>query len=884
MIKKTSLFLFVILLSTILSAQNIVVESFTHLETDLTANLDGTTVYDQNGEKCALIKVRSNPPTKDFIFDLGVLGVVETRYDGPDIWLYVPYGVNKITIKHPQLGVLENYDLGVSLKKATTYMLSLRVGRVQTIIEEQITKQYLQFNITPADAFLEVNGEAWTLQDGSAAELLDYGRYEYRISAKDYHEEVGVINLGSEKKTLNVDLRPAYGWIEVKGSGDLVGAKVYVDNTSVGSIPFKSDKLSSGEHILRVVQKMYKDYIEKITVSDNQTLTINPVLKPNFANVTFSTLDGAEIWVDRKLHGTTSWTGRVEYGDHEIEVKKASHRSQKKVYTINSESKGITINLPSPVPIYGSLAVDTKPIGSSIYINGELKGETPLLLSKILIGSYEIEVRKDGKLPLKSTLTINESEMFKFQGELSDDPKVHRSETTIENKPLFDENIYKLKEKGADLVFDVNGVQFTMKYVEGGTFTMGANNGSYSEKPAHEVKLDGYYIGETEVTQALWVAVMGSNPSASYSSARGDNKPVNKVSWNDCQDFIKKLNNLTGQTFSLPTEAQWEFAARGGNLSKGYKYAGSNTLSLVARLDDNVHPVAEKKPNELGLYDMSRNVQEWCNDWYGIDYYRSSPKINPQGPSSNPDSYRVHRGGGCYSDPSYCSVFARHRDKATSTNSCRGLRLVLNSSLKSSKQHVTNSVSNEQLVSITKNDGTILVNETFSSSSSSWEISSDGEVAYQGGKMIFKDTKDHGWAKCIYNLPRNLTNEDFELNFSMKIKISQEGTSIFFFLGSEYDKSYTFGISLIANPNELAFTSGTYSDMYCYKNFFYTQYSPFVKHRFTMIKRGRNVEWYVDGNLLFSTNIKLNIDMTKVGFFLSSHHAIEVDYLTIKLL
>ena len=243
--KKLFLLLFSILFFTILSAQNIVVESFTHLETDLTANLDGTTVYDQNGEKCALIKVRSNPPTKDFIFDLGVLGVVETRYDGPDIWLYVPYGVNKITIKHPQLGVLENYDLGVSLKKATTYMLSLRVGRVQTIIEEQITKQYLQFNITPADAFLEVNGEAWTLQDGSAAELLDYGRYEYRISAKDYHEEVGVINLGSEKKTLNVDLRRAYGWIEVKGSGDLVGAKVYVDNTSVGSIPFKSDKLSS---------------------------------------------------------------------------------------------------------------------------------------------------------------------------------------------------------------------------------------------------------------------------------------------------------------------------------------------------------------------------------------------------------------------------------------------------------------------------------------------------------------------------------------------------------------------------------------------------------------------------------------------------------------
>ena len=272
------------------------------------------------------------------------------------------------------------------------------------------------------------------------------------------------------------------------------------------------------------------------------------------------------------------------------------------------------------------------------------------------------------------------------------------------------------------------------------------------------------------------------------------------------------------------------------------------------------------------------------NDWYGIDYYRSSPKINPQGPSSNPDSYRVHRGGGCYSDRSYCSVFARHRAEATSTISCRGLRLVLNSSLKSSKQHVTNSVSNEQLVSKTKNDGTILVNETFSSSSSSWEISSEGKVAYQGGKMIFKDTKGSGFAESIYNLPRNITNEDFELDFSMKIKFSKECSSIFFFLGSEYDKSYTFGSWYSSNPDQLVFQYGTYPDFNYYKEHLFTRYSPFVEHRFTMIKRGRNVEWYVDGNKLFSTNIKLNIDMTKVGFLLPNHHAIEVDYLTIKLL
>ena len=200
-----------------------------------------------------------------------------------------------------------------------------------------------------------------------------------------------------------------------------------------------------------------------------------------------------------------------------------------------------------------------------------------------------------------------------------------------------------------DKIFDINGVRFKMVYVEGGTFMMGATSeqgdDAYdSEKPAHKVTLDDYYIAETQVTQALWQAVMGNNPS---SNRRGEDLPVETISWNDCQEFIKKLNQFTREKFSLPTEAQWEFAARGGNLSKGYKYAGSNNLDEVAWFLDNsnrqTHPVAQKKPNELGLYDMSGNVKEWCNDLYNKDYYRLSPQFNPQGPMSGIE--RVLRGG-----------------------------------------------------------------------------------------------------------------------------------------------------------------------------------------------------------------------------------------------
>ena len=205
-----------------------------------------------------------------------------------------------------------------------------------------------------------------------------------------------------------------------------------------------------------------------------------------------------------------------------------------------------------------------------------------------------------------------------------------------------------LSLQSSDLVFDVNGVQFKMKYVEGGEFMMGAtaeqgDDAWDDEKPAHRVSLDSYYIGETQVTQALWKAVMGENPSR----RKDDNLPVETISWNNCQEFIQKLNQLTGRTFALPTEAQWEFAARGGNSSRGYKYAGSNDLSEVAWFGDNwggeTHSVAQKKPNELGLYDMSGNVWEWCNDWYDSNYYQSSPECNPQGPTSG--DFRVLRGG-----------------------------------------------------------------------------------------------------------------------------------------------------------------------------------------------------------------------------------------------
>ena len=233
-------------------------------------------------------------------------------------------------------------------------------------------------------------------------------------------------------------------------------------------------------------------------------------------------------------------------------------------------------------------------------------------------------------------------------------------------------------DKDGNKEYTINGVRFKMIAVAGGTFTMGATseqqNYDNDEKQTHTVTLSDYYIGETEVTQELWVAVMGSNPSWFTGNMQ---RPVEYVSWDDCQTFIRKLNELTGANFRLPTEAEWEFAARGGRNSRGYQYSGSSNLGDVAWYRDNssstTHPVKTKSPNELGIYDMSGNVYEWCQDWKGP--YSSSSQTNPTGPSTG--SGRVNRGGSWYNVACYCRSANRNCNPPNNRYYSLGLRLAL---------------------------------------------------------------------------------------------------------------------------------------------------------------------------------------------------------------
>lgn len=260
-----------------------------------------------------------------------------------------------------------------------------------------------------------------------------------------------------------------------------------------------------------------------------------------------------------------------------------------------------------------------------------------------------------------------------LKDDVNDDGVVDLSDATT----LID-HVLNGVNNGSSHIFIAHNVMIEMVRVEGGTFTMGATAEQASdafsdELPTHKVTLSPFLIGKYEVSQTLWLAVMGENPSVNT----GINLPVDNVTWNECQTFITKLNELTGKNFRLLTEAEWEYAARGGNKSKGYKYSGSNNLGDVAWYVDNSnntsHAMGTKAPNELGIYDMTGNVMEWVSDWKGS--YSSGAQTNPTGPDSG--TYRVNRGGSYGNVERLSRITNRNSIDPNMSSKTMGLRLCL---------------------------------------------------------------------------------------------------------------------------------------------------------------------------------------------------------------
>ena len=426
-----------------------------------------------------------------------------------------------------------------------------------------------------------------------------------------------------------------------------------------------SAMLPYGSHTYKVEAGGYISKSGTFTISSSDMTPINVSLVSAMATVSVTCPTPAvSLYVDKKSVGTIPWTGSLKEGMHLIEAKKEGYRSQQR--TINlSQQQRLDVAFNELAAIQGNLSVNYKPFGADVYIDGKKVGQSPRVFNGILVGSHKVEIRKDGYGTDSKTVNILEGQTATLAGVLTTNAL-----SSVASGTSSSGNTITIPVK--------NGINIDMVRVEAGTFTMGATperKDPYDdEKPAHQVTLtNDYYIGKYEVTQALWKAVMDNNPS----KFKGDNLPVERVSWNDCQEFISKLNSITGKTFRLPTEAEWEYAARGGKKSRGYQYSGSSNLSDVAWYEDNsgsgTHAVGSKQANELGIYDMSGNVWEWCHDWYGK--YSSSSQTNPTGATSG--SGRVRRGGSWLGTASGCRSSCRGGFTPVLRIYYLGLRLVL---------------------------------------------------------------------------------------------------------------------------------------------------------------------------------------------------------------
>ena len=521
------------------------------------------------------------------------------------------------------------------------------------------------------------NNETWAFMTQESRQM--------KVVTKDYlplmvtFGDYGIEKLQSNRTYVLTLTKPSGAQEPVDAGGNFYAisvqpkdAKVTIDGVlqASSSDGEYSAMLAYGSHTYKVEAGGYISKSGSFTIGKGDMTPISVSLVSALATLNVSCPTPAvSLYVDKKSVGSLPWNGNLKEGMHLLEVRKDGYRSQQKTIQLAQQQK-LDVAFDALSAIQGNLSVNFKPFGSDVYVDGVKVGQSPRVFNGVLVGNHNVEIRKSGYSTSRQTVMISEGQTASISGSLTSSASSSNANVLSSGSSSLSDNTLTIPVK--------NGINIEMVKVEAGSFNMGATPEMKSpyevEKPVHRVTLtNNYYVGKYEITQALWQAVMGSNPS----HFKGDALPVEQVSWKDCQKFITKLNRLTGKNFRLPTEAEWEYAARGGNKSRGYRYSGSNTIDDVAWYENDAlsqtHPVGTKQPNELEIYDMTGNVMEWCQDWYGS--YSSSPQVNPTGAASG--SYRVVRGGGWSDSARDCRTSDRDFISPGGCSSDLGLRLVL---------------------------------------------------------------------------------------------------------------------------------------------------------------------------------------------------------------
>lgn len=365
---------------------------------------------DRNGDKCALIKIQTpnmgmtERNSLEFSADLGtethkVEGVGEVK-------LFLTEGCRTLIIMHPEYGKLI-YLMPIRVEGFKTYEMVLEAKKDGFMPGVVINSNYVLIKVTPSDALISIDGNFYP--DGSAYISVDEP-HDLVVSRSLYHDyEKTIYASPNETMTYEVKLAPAYGWLLI-GSSPESGATILINGVRKGVTPYKSDTLASGEYEVTLMREMYENVTKTVRVIDGNESEISIPMKPNFANVTISTDVESDIYIDGKMKDRGSWTGRLLQGSHKAEARKASHRTTAMALEITA-GKDESVKLDAPTPIYGAINVTSSPVEAQVYLDGAEIGKTPFVNNRILIGSHELKLVKQGCAPLVKTATVEEGKM-----------------------------------------------------------------------------------------------------------------------------------------------------------------------------------------------------------------------------------------------------------------------------------------------------------------------------------------------------------------------------------------------------------------------------------------------------------------------------------------
>jgi formylglycine-generating enzyme required for sulfatase activity len=706
-------------MSGILHAQHFNINSFKKDAADPSASMYSVRHF--NGDYCALIKVMTNAENLTFETTPD-LEKFERKKDG-EFWVYVPPGIKRIIIRKkgfiPKEFVIPS-DIKVESK--VTYVMEL-IGKAGDLKEEAPEPEFVVLKSDPEGASVYIKNSVNDKFEYKGltpfSTPLFEGEYEFKLEKEMYKPYLGTITVKvGDTKQESISLISNFGSINITSSPEH-GGLILLDGKNTGyKTPYTLEPVSVGSHIITVQKDMFEPGKKDVEISVGDKLNVNVNIKPIFGTVDILVDKKSDILIDNVKVGTGNYKGRLVKGLHVIEVEKEGCYSEKQNLTVsNGQNYPLSFSLKSKV---GVLSVNTMPLETEIYLDNVLQGKSPKFIKDLQVGTYVMKLEKTGfgvvtkiieitedntteineTLPVGKEITINSAptgaDLYINGSKVGVTPYITTQSygdhalRLVNGEKTVEENITISQTGKTSWNFDVSeldsftetakGLNMDFIAVVGGTFTMGCTSEDGdcvgNEKPLHNVTLDDFYIGKYEVTQAQWREVMGFNPCRFKDC---DECPVEQVSWNNIQKFIKKLNELTGKNYRLPTEAEWEYAARGGNKSRGYKYSGGNTIGDVGwyRINSNnkTHPVGQKQANELGIHDMTGNVYEWCSDWYGKKYYSNSPQQNPQGPTKG--SKRVLRGSTYKFGANNCRVANRRYAIPSDLFSVNGFRLVL---------------------------------------------------------------------------------------------------------------------------------------------------------------------------------------------------------------